>query len=436
MLGDRPAIRHLDPGMVCHLPDGTSLVRYANREQWIAECQRVFTGGRQREFWNEVFDVSDRAWSLSATNPSFPPKSIGDVLGMARGSNLRNLELLRYIRMPVLQRLRHYGLDVDAQFRAFIDQQLMITAQNTAGDTPFLVGAMGLTYPGDTWYPVGGMYSVADYLEGHIRRNGGRILTKRRVSSIGRDGSHWKVLTDRGEAYHAPTVVSNVMIHDMPELIQSSGAYFDTMAEELGEGWGALTFYCAVRDGFNDHGSLYHQIHTDRIPYGGSESIFVSLSHPDDRLRAPEGWRTVSVSVHVAQPWRWIDPDGSMKPGSSRNAPPPRDPIYTELGIGYEDRKAELQQAILSIIDHALPGFGECEKQFMLTATPRTFGYYTRRRHGMVGGIPHSVGRNIFRFPKHRTPLQGLYMVGDTVYPGQGVPAVVLGAINLVHETT
>ena len=81
-----------------------------------------------------------------------------------------------------------------------------------------------------------------------------------------------------------------------------------------------------------------------------------------------------------------------------------------------------------------LSGFSSAEKKFVLSGTPRTFEHYTHRRHGMVGGVPHSVRQPMWRTPKHRTPLENFHLVGDTVYPGQGVPAVVLGALNLVRE--
>ena len=62
---------------------------------------------------------------------------------------------------------------------------------------------------------------------------------------------------------------------------------------------------------------------------------------------------------------------------------------------------------------------------------PRTFRFFTGRENGLVGGVPHTLKRNLFTMPKYRTPLPDVYLVGDTVYPGQGVPAVVLGALHL-----
>jgi phytoene dehydrogenase-like protein len=204
-------------------------------------------------------------------------------------------------------------------------------------------------------------------------------------------------------------VISNVTRYDMGNLIRGEvGERFET--EQLPEGWGAFMLYCAVEGSFDDRGTLYHQIHCEPLPHCGARSIFVSLSHVDDRSRAPHGWRTVTVSAHVAEPWRWEE------------LPEPE----------YEARKREVAGAILASMEEALPGFDRADRKFLLTGTPRTFRHYTGRLHGMVGGIPHSIRRNMVFAADYRTSLDDLYLVGDTVYPGQGTPAVVLGALNLV----
>ncbi len=68
--------------------------------------------------------------------------------------------------------------------------------------------------------------------------------------------------------------------------------------------------------------------------------------------------------------------------------------------------------------------------------TPRSFARYTRRAAGAVGGPPVSrrnanlraVGPDIFG--------PGLWVVGDSVFPGQGTMAVVLSAIRVVERIT
>lgn len=410
-LGGEPPMRRIDPGMVCRLRDGTTIVRHGESERWIAECERCFGKAGQREFWLEVYRTEARAWRLSVGNRTFPPKSIGDLLGLIRPANLAALPLLRYTWTSVLEIMRRHGLDQNRRFVEFIDEQLMITAQSTSVEAPFLVGAMGLAYPSETWYADGGAYALARFLEEKIEQYGGEVRTKRRATAIFRQGGEWVVETSRGEIYRCRRLIANLTRSNLARLVRGE-AETESVGDDAPSGWGAFMLYCAVRDTFDDRGTLYHQIHCEPLPYCGSRSIFVSLSHEEDRARAPLGWRTVTVSTHVADPWRWESLEKDE----------------------YEGQKCELERMMLELMGRALPGFAEAERKFVLTGSPRTFLHYTGRLHGMVGGIPHSIRRNMLFAPNYRTPFDNLYLVGDTVYPGQGMPAVVLGALNLVDS--
>ncbi len=68
------------------------------------------------------------------------------------------------------------------------------------------------------------------------------------------------------------------------------------------------------------------------------------------------------------------------------------------------------------------------------TATPRTFYEATRRKLGMVGGIPQTLqysGANAFT---HRTPFPNLFTVGDTTFPGHGLAAVTQSALIVANQ--
>jgi phytoene dehydrogenase-like protein len=158
--------------------------------------------------------------------------------------------------------------------------------------------------------------------------------------------------------------------------------------------------------------SVYYQIHSEnKIPYCSSDSIFVSFSLKNDRSRAPEGWRTVTISAHTS-----VD-------------------YWTNLGKEkYESRKQLVSEAVLKLFDKSFPFMKDNTKLFLLSGSPETFEFYTKRFKGYVGGIPHSIKKSILRMPPNVTPFENLYMVGDTVFPGQGTPAVVLGALNVYRR--
>jgi phytoene dehydrogenase-like protein len=69
------------------------------------------------------------------------------------------------------------------------------------------------------------------------------------------------------------------------------------------------------------------------------------------------------------------------------------------------------------------------------TATPRTFYDLTRRKLGMVGGIP--LARKSFWLdqPSYTTTLPNVLIVSDTTYPG-GIAGLTRSALVLANKLT
>lgn len=400
-------VRRCDPGMIVHTAGG-AIPRWSDPERWSETAARTFGGARQRAFWSKVREVSSEGWRASAALPFLPLDSISAVASLPGA--LRFAPLGRHLFRSVGDVLRELGLGDDRRFRSFIAEQLLITAQSDPDDTPFLVGAMGLEYPADTWYVDGGLNALARAMQQWFTENGGTLMLRTAALSV-QTGPVHAVTTDTKRVFHARSVISNATGWSNRELFPSMQRFFDKEYAGLA-GWGAFTLYVGLRNEFDDGGSPFHQIITDEpLPVTGGRSFFLSFSHPQDASRAPEGYRTLTVSTHVPDPHRW------------RELP--------EREIA--ERKQALTDAALAIIGLHLPGFAGAEKPVVMTGTPVTFEHFTRRPFGQVGGIPHSMHRPLFAWPGWRTGTKGVSLVGDTVYPGQGIPGVFLGALNLVR---
>lgn len=67
-------------------------------------------------------------------------------------------------------------------------------------------------------------------------------------------------------------------------------------------------------------------------------------------------------------------------------------------------------------------------------ATPRGFAGWTGRPFGFVGGL----GQHPSRFGPFglasRTPLAGLWLCGDAIYPGEGTAGVSLSALMACRQ--
>ncbi|MEO1023776.1 MAG: FAD-dependent oxidoreductase, partial [Bacteroidota bacterium] len=247
-------------------------------------------------------------------------------------------------------------------------------------------------------------------LQAYIEERGGSLKTKSPVVHIQKEGAAFTVSTKKGEYYKAPLVISNVPVWNMADIVGSSemSTYFSKESETYDKAWGALTLGLVTDDVYPHDASIHHQIHLDKpIPHTASESCFVSMSNPGDVSRAEAGLRTLNVSCH-ASPEYWFSLNGN-----------------------YDQAKAESEQFIIEQLRKHLPGFADAQLKVSHTATPVTWQKWVYRKKGRVGGIPQSMARSLLKWTPHSTPFRGLYLVGDTTYPGQGIPGVTLSGINV-----
>ena len=83
---------------------------------------------------------------------------------------------------------------------------------------------------------------------------------------------------------------------------------------------------------------------------------------------------------------------------------------------------------MLAAAEIALPGLREAAA-LVLPGTPVTFHRFTRRIQGWVGGFPQT---NLFRAWGPRLAPK-VWMVGDSIFPGQSTAAVALGGVRVAR---
>ncbi len=394
-LGSVPKLRRADPGIVFHLSTGRKVSYHQDFDRWMEELAEKFPALPQRAFWSEVREINNRSWNLLRDIGAFPFQRAGDVL-----RSVRYFPLLKELLVSTDLRLKGAGLE-SAEYREMIEGILIISAQAGASDIPFLVGAMALSYPAETYVPVGGMKGFMDYFEEECGKRNVRILKRARVTAFGEDAGSARVTLADGQVLSADRLIMNLPLWNLARLDEGRGKRLKAEARERPGHWGAFTVYLGTKSQVTES---YHQVH---LNHPLVKNYFASFSLVDDRSRAPEGWQAVTISTHTpAQEW-------------------------AGLGEGeYEARKAQLQDLIL---DDFLPRFGVGEHRFLSSGTPRTFERYTGRSAGFVGGLPFLYGSNPFRIPGARTGYRNVFRVGDTTFPGQGVCGVVAGALGLHH---
>jgi C-3',4' desaturase CrtD len=412
---NRWPVRPFSPAMVVHLPDGAAVTRLTGEARWD-ERRRAF-GSEAERFWRWQEDTSDALWELAMRMPSWPPQTPAEVaqlgghglawLGADLGKRLRPSLALDALR-PVAAHLK----DASERLRLFVDAQLLIASQTTSHYTNALYGASALDLPRrGVVHAEGGMGTIARTLVEAVRSNGGQVHFRQQATRIVVEGRRpTAVETNKGASFPADVVIVNLPPWNVAHLL---GEYVPRRLRALPErphkAWGAFVVYVgldgsAVPDGY----PLHHQVVLGE-PMGNGNTVFLSLSPAWDGTRAPDGDRTLTLSTHTELgPW-WA--------------------LYEQDREAYEARKEESLDRVLAAAEVALPGLRGAAK-LVLPGTPVTFERFTRRLWGWVGGFPQT---SLFRAWGPRL-APGLWLVGDSIFPGQSVPAVALGGIRVAKS--
>ena len=399
-------VQQLEPSMQVHLPGGEVLTRYKSLEQWIAEAERVFGRHNQRPFWEHCYKVSQAVWRTSLQQRSFPFSNLKDLLLSAARVRPAQLRLLRGAFRTMQDVLLQYDLHTNQVFVDFVNEQLLITAQNHLEEVNELFGATALCYTlYSNYYVPGGLINLVKPVVDYITQNGGDIKYGQQVQGIRRKEGGYQVSTGKG-SFESRFVVSGIPLNNTLELFGEAATRRRLKRHILPSARlnGAFTMGLVLQ-GQKPPAVLHHQVHVPGgLPVIGSKSIFISFSHPEDRLRAPAGELVASISTHVQHPQQ-----------------------------NHIQDKAVIEEAIVEAL--AQQGLIQREHiKLQQSATPGAWIFWTGRAFGAVGGYPQYRHIKPWQMKDARLDHQGAYLCGDTVYPGQGIVGVCLSGIIAVEK--
>ncbi len=403
----------ITPSMNVYMGNKT-VTRWQERDKWLNEVENHFGETAEQEaFWKLAFQISDVVWRVSGKNHFFPPVDRSDWLQLLK-NNPKDVWVLPYALKSVKKAASDVGIS-NPEFFRFLDEQLIISAQADSNNTPFLFGAPAITYTNYTnYYVPGGLHEMVKKLEEFLSDHGSEVHTKEGEKSISRIDSGYEVVSSKGKTYTSKVVISNIPVWNMPDYTGGEIAgYFRKEAAKYDDAWGAFTMGIVTDDIFDDDMTLHHQLHIDESEKTDglvSDSIFVSMSKRGDTGRAKSGKRVLNVSTHT-KPEFWF-----------------------ELNGNYDSMKLQVQNRIIDILKKKLPRFNKAEIELIFSATPVSWSNWVYRKKGRVGGIPQSMSRSLLDWTPNKTPFQGLYLCGDTVFPGQGIPGVTLSGFNVYYR--
>lgn len=407
MLGLTWPVTPVDPAWVVHLPNGRSVTQWADSKRWREERMAAFPG--TEPFWRIQETLADISWDIATRPFPWPPESPRDLLALAKALRPKTLKALPYL----FRSIGSLSNTNDPLFKAFLDAQLLISAQATADEAHALYGSAAFDLPRRGVNHVqGGMGALAQTLVAWIRDNGGEVLFRQQVEQIEvKHGKATAVLTNKGLHLPADNIVANTTPWALAGLLGEQAPHrLQKETATRQPTWGAFTLYLGLDAAKLPRNLVgHHQIIQDhKRPLGEGNSVFVSLSDEEDASRGPAGTRTATLSTHTAiQPW-W-----ALRHAQNEAAYLEKRAIYTEkLLHGAEQAIPELRDAV----------------QLCLPGTPITFDFYTKRPLGMVGGFPQI---SLFKARGPGTGIPNLWLVGDSIFPGQSTAGVTLGGMRV-----
>jgi C-3',4' desaturase CrtD len=404
--------RPSNPTLVVHLPDGSTIPRWSDERRWSTRLE-VF-GQEAESFFQWQERTADAVWALALKGIPWPPQSPREGLALlskgiawsvANPFTRLNPSLLADGVRPVSTHLR--GANDDLRF--FVDAQLLISAQATSEKVNALYGASALDLPRRGAVHIrGGISGISTQLMDAIQRHGGRVLLRKQVTQVRKtDSQTYQVEVKRDEPKAADIIIFNLTPWNIRSLLEPLlPKPLHNLTAHPDRGWGAFTIYLGVDDTVIPEGfALHHQLIAER-PLAEGNSIFFSINPEWDRQRAPSGKRAITISSHtkLEQWWHPQELDSQT----------------------YQEKRQDLREKILRAVESLLPGINQ-HTDLILDGTPQTFAYFTRRERGWVGGFPQV---NLFQGMAPRLS-QNLWMVGDSIFPGQSTAAVALGGLRV-----
>jgi C-3',4' desaturase CrtD len=401
-----------NPAMVVHLPGGQTVARWSDARRWPE--RRAAFGAQAESFWRWQEETAEALWDLALRTPPWPPQSLMESAHLARqglawlttdARGRINPKLAADALRPVSAHLQN----ASARLRLFVDAQLLISAQTTSANANALYGAAALDLPRrGVVHLAGGMGAISQALAKAVKQNGGKVHYRQEVRRIIRkDGRPIAVETKRGDTFTADLVIANLPPWNVAALLDGDPPRRLRQLPPLSKsGWGAFMVYVGLdSSAVPDAYALHHQV-VLREPLTEGNTVFLSLSPTWDESRAPKNRRALTISTHTDLGDWWE--------------------LFERDRVAYDARKAAYTERVLGAAETALPGLTNAA-ELVLPGTPVTFQRFTRRSNGWVGGFPQT---HLLRTWGPRL-APGVWMVGDSIFPGQSTAAVALGGLRV-----
>ncbi len=410
-----PEASILNPACIVDLNDGSKPIPiWYDKNEWIKEREMQFPGSRK--FWQICNLIHQSNWTFASNNPVLPIRNLWDFSQLFKALAPTNLLTGILLKSTIFDLLRICGLSNDERLIKFLNLQLKLYSQEDVYKTAALYGSTVLQMcqkPHGLWHLKKSMQGLSEALENSLKDTGVNILFGQKVNSMKYDDvkKSWKVCAiskQENLEYYADDVIYTPPPQSLVKSLENSldrNHNYRERIQNLPDPSGALVFYSALK---KEHLKLISSNHY-QVVSNELGSLFVSISDEGDG-RAPKGEITLIASIFTKTN-EWFNLDRPQ----------------------YIKKKKEYLQIISMELENQFDIASENWLHKEL-ATPLGFERWTNRPNGIVGGLGQSPDVfGLFGLPS-RTPFKGLWLCGDSIYPGEGTAGVSQSALMVSRQ--
>lgn len=397
-----------------HLPDGLDLKVHRDYENFLQELIAKFPHERQgiRQFYDEcwkVFNCLNAMDLLSLEEPRYLTRVFFQ-------HPFACLGLVKYLPQNVGDIARRYISD--PALLKFIDMECYCWSVVPADKTPMINAGMVFSdrHYGGINYPKGGVGQIAQKLVEGLEKAGSQIRYKARVKRVIQENNRAVgVELASGEVLRAKRIVSNATRWDTFEHLlprEAMPAAEQKWQQRYQKSPSFLSLHLGVKAEALPVGTECHHIlleDWDRME-DSQATIFVSIPTLLDPDLAPPGHHI----IHTFTP-SWVEEWQGLSPSE------------------YEAKKEEAAAKLIHRLEQIFPNLSEY-LDYQEVGTPRTHRRFLGREDGTYGPIPRRKLLGLLGMPFNRTAVPGLYCVGDSTFPGQGLNAVAFSGFACAHR--
>ena len=403
-----------------HLPENFDIAVNRDYSKFITELSNKFPHEKLgiESFYNkcwEVFNCLDSMPLLSIEDPKYLMKvffkSPLSCLGLARWLPVNAGDVARrYIKDPALLK--------------FIDIECFCWSVMPANLTPMINAGMVFSdrHHGGINYPKGGVGVIAEKLVKGVENFGGEIRYQSRVKKIiFEKGNAIGVLLENNEEIFGKTIVSNATRWDT-----FGGQGINDPLVEPEKTPPAETKWKKRYIPSPSFLSLHLGVSKDSIP--SNTHCHHLLLEAWEEMEHEQGVTFLSIPTLL---------DPSLAPSDSHIVhaftPSSMDCWEGLSNKEYLDKKKEDGDKLISKLEKLFPNLSQniLHKEI---GSPRTHKRFLARNKGSYGPIPSMRLPGLLPMPFNTTKIKGLYCVGDSSFPGQGLNAVAFSGYACAHK--